>query len=51
MPHFYGFGSVKEFIKALKADVLEEHRFWALDLAMHATPAWWWETHKGAFQD
>ena len=24
---------------------------WALNLAMRATLVWWWENHKGAFQD
>ena len=39
MPYFDGFGSVKEFLKALEKDVLEERRLWALDLVMHVTPA------------
>ena len=49
LPYFDGFGNVRDFLRAFEAEVPRERRLWALNLAMHATPARWWETHKEAF--
>ena len=51
MPYFDGSGSIKEFLRTFEVEVPREQRLWALNVAMCATPARWWDTHKGAFQD
>ena len=32
-------------------DVLDEHRFQVIDIALQATLAHWWGTHKNGFAD
>jgi len=38
-------------LNKFEREVLEKQRFQALDWVLHATPARWWGTHKGSFED
>ena len=49
LPYFDGFGNIRDFLQTFEVEISRERRLWALNLAMHATPARWWDTHKEAF--
>jgi len=50
--HTYdGLNDVYIFLDAFDREVPEKQRFQALDWALRATPARWWHTHKGRFDD
>ena len=51
LPYFDGSGSIRDFLRTFESEFPRERRMWALNLAMSAIPARWWETHKGTFQD
>ncbi len=46
LPYYDGLIDVDEFLDAFEREVTEKHRFQVLDLALHTTPARWWDTHK-----
>ena len=48
-PYFDGYGNIKEFLRAFKAEVPREQRLWALKLFLRRTPVQWWGTHEEAF--
>ena len=43
-------GEIEEFIEDFEEQVLRELRIQALDIALKATPARWWGTHKQNLQ-
>lgn len=43
--------AVDEFLSKFESAVPEQQRFNTLKWALRATPAQWWGTHKGSFQD
>lgn len=48
--HYYdGLTDIDNFFDAFGREVLEKHRFQALDLALCATPRRSWGTHKDNF--
>jgi len=47
--HYDGLTNVELFLDEFEREVLEEHQFQALELALHATPSYWWGTHKERF--
>ena len=49
LPYYDGLNEVDKFLDAFEREVLEKHRFQALDLALCATPARWWGMHKDNF--
>jgi len=49
LPHYDGLTTVDIFLDEFESEVLEEHRFQALELALGATPSRWWGTHKEIF--
>lgn len=49
MPYYDGLTDVDKFLDAFERKVPKKHRFQALDLALRATPARWWGTHKANF--
>ena len=51
MPYYDGLTNVDKFLDAFEREVLEKHRFQALDLALCTTPARWWGTHKDSFAE
>ena len=42
---------METFLKQYEDEVLENHRLLALDLALKATPARWWDAHKETITD
>jgi len=51
LPHYDGMNDVNLFLDKFEREVLEEHWFQALDLALHTTLAHWWGMHKDNFAD
>ena len=49
MPYYDGLTDVDKFLDAFEGEVTEKRHLQALDLALHATPARWWGTHKDNF--
>jgi hypothetical protein len=45
-PSFHGLNDLETFLTQYEDEVLENQRLLALDLALKATPARWWGTHK-----
>lgn len=48
-PHYDGLTGVELFLDEFEREVLEEHHFHALELALRAMPAHWWGMHKENF--
>ena len=46
IPTFSGFSQVKEFLTKYELQVPSFQRLQALDVALRATPARWWDAHK-----
>lgn len=51
LPHYDGLTVVDCFLDTFEREVLEKHRFQALEWVLHTTPARWWSTHKDNFGD
>jgi hypothetical protein len=51
LPTYDGLNEVDTFLDAFEREVPEKQCFQALDWALRATPARWWGTHKGSFDD
>lgn len=49
LPHYYGLTDVDLFLDEFEREVPKEHHFQALELALCATLAYWWGTHKEKF--
>ena len=47
--HYDGLIDVELFLDEFESELLEEHLFQALELALHAMPSRWWGTHKENF--
>jgi len=45
LPYYDGLTDVDTFLDEFEREVPKDHRFQALELALHARPAWWWGTH------
>jgi hypothetical protein len=45
-PRFHGLNDLETFLTQYEDEVLENHRFISLDLALKDTPARWWGAHK-----
>ena len=50
-PSFYGTNDLESFIHMYQITVREKDWLRALDIALKATPARWWATHKGHIED
>jgi hypothetical protein len=50
-PSFHGLNDLETFLKQYEDEVLENQIFLALDLALKATPAKWWDVHKETITD
>jgi hypothetical protein len=50
-PSFHGLNDLETFLTQYEDKVLENQRLLALDLALKATPARWWGTHKETITD
>ena len=46
IPTFDGLSDVNEFLQQFEQETSQEQRLEILDLAVRATPARWWYTHK-----
>ena len=51
LPTYDGMNDVDIFLDAFEREVLQKQCFQVLDWALHPTPARWWGTHKGGFDD
>ena len=51
MPTYDGLKTVDEFLSKFESAIPEQHQFDALKWALCATPAQWWGTHHGNFED
>lgn len=51
LPYYDGLDDVNNLIDHFERDVLEEHKFQALDLTLRATPTRRWGTHKDNIVD
>jgi len=51
MSKYVGLTEVGIFLTKFENTVPEHQLFNALKWALHATPARWWGTHKGTFED
>lgn len=51
LPTYDGMNDVDINLDAFEREVPEKQHFQALDWALCATPARWWSTHKGSFDD
>ncbi len=51
LPTYDWLSEVDTFLDKFEREVLEKQRFQALNWVLHATPARWWGTHKGSFDD
>lgn len=49
LPYYDFLTDVDKFLDEFEHEVPEDHHFEALDLALRATPAKWWGTHKDSF--
>ena len=49
LPSYDGLTNVDKFLDAFECKVPKDHYFQALYLALHATSARWWGTHKDRF--
>lgn len=49
LPYYDGLTNVHKFLDAFEHEVPKDHFFQELDLAMLATHAQWWGTHKDSF--
>jgi hypothetical protein len=45
-PIFYGLNDLEEFLMKYEVQVMDNQRLPELDIALKATPARWWVTHK-----
>jgi hypothetical protein len=45
-PSFHRINDFEKFLEQYEDEVLENQRLLALDIALKATPAIWWGTHK-----
>jgi hypothetical protein len=45
-PTFYGLNDLEEILMKFELEVVENQRLSVLDIALKATPARWWGTHK-----
>jgi hypothetical protein len=50
-PSFHGVNDLEVFLTQYEDEVLENQRLLALDIALKATPARWWGTHKETIKD
>jgi hypothetical protein len=50
-PSFHGVNDLEAFLTHYEDEVLENQRLLALDIALKATPARWWGTHKETIKD
>jgi hypothetical protein len=50
-PSFHGLNDLETLLTQYEDKVLENQRLLALDLALKATPARWWGTHKETITD
>jgi hypothetical protein len=50
-PSLHGVKDLELFLAQYEDEVLENHRLLALDIALKATPARWWGTHKQTIKD
>ena len=51
LPTYDGLSEVDTLLNKFEREVPEKKRFQALDWVLCATPARWWGTHKGSFDD
>jgi len=51
LPTYDGISEVDTFLNKFEREVLKKQRFQALNWVLCATPARWWGTHKGSFDD
>jgi len=51
VPFYDSITDVDKFLDAFEREVSEKHHFQAMDLALRATPARWWGTHKATSMD
>lgn len=51
LPTYDGLNELDTFLDAFEREVPKNKHFQALDWALHTTPARWWGTHKGVFDD
>lgn len=51
LPYYDGLIDVDKFLHAFEKEVHEKHHFQKLDLALCATLARWWGTHKDNFDE
>lgn len=51
LSYYDALGDFISFINHFEIDVLEEHWFEALGLALRAMPTRWWGTHRDNFSD
>lgn len=51
LPHYDGLINVDFFLDAFEREVVEKHRFQALNWVLNATPTRWWGTQNDSFSD
>ena len=51
LPIYEGLPGLSEFFQVFEETVFEPQRILALDVALKATPAQWWATHKQTIQN
>lgn len=51
MPYYDVLTNVDKFLDTFQKELPENHRFQALDCALHTMPTRWWGTHKDNFDD
>lgn len=50
-PYYDDLIDVDKFLDAFEREVLEKHRFQALDFVLRTKPARWWGMHKDNFEE
>lgn len=51
LPMYDGLSKVDDFLNRFERDVPEQQWFEAFKWVLHVTPARWWGTHQGSFDD
>ncbi|MCY6524848.1 hypothetical protein, partial [Actinobacillus pleuropneumoniae] len=51
LPMYDRLSEVDDFLNKFEREVSKQQRFNALKWALCATPARWWGTHQGSFED
>jgi hypothetical protein len=50
-PNFHGVNDIESLLAQYEDEVIENQRLLALNIALKATPARWWGTHKETIKD